>query len=154
VRYMRTVRKGGTIIMSAKVRKLYIDVMNAISRIGRYVYRSDFIRDALRRHIDGLRSGVKYECREEELESLAYRVLKIPVLSHKLDSTINTVTFKIPEQLADEISSTAREFLYPTASDLIREAIRCRMIEELKNLESKANNIFEYKEKINIRVVE
>jgi len=151
---MRTVRKGGTSIITVKVRKLYVNIIDAIVKIGRYTYRSDFIRDAVRRYIDALRSGAKYECSEEELERLAYNVFKMPVLSHVLDPTINTISVKMPDQLIDEISTTAREFLYPTASDLIREALKCRMIEELKHIGNKINDMFEYKEKSNIRVVE
>jgi len=151
---MRTVRKGGTSIITVKVRKLYVNIIDAIVKIGRYTYRSDFIRDAVRRYIDALRSGTRYECSEEEIERLAYKVFKMPVLSKLLDPTINTISVKMPDQLIDEISTTSKEFLYPTASDLIREALRCRMIEELKHLENKINDIFEHKEKNNIRVVE
>jgi len=140
-----------TVATTVKLRKLHIDVMNAVIKIGRYTNRSEFIRDAIRRYIDVLRSGEKRRCSESELEMLTYKVFKIPVQSYKIDLYTNVISFTIPEQLAYEISSVVEEYHYPSTSKLIREAIRCRIIDELKLFENR--DIFEYKENGNVREV-
>jgi len=140
-----------TVVSTVKLRKLHIDVMDAIVKLGRYTNRSEFIRDAIRRYIDDIRSGEKRKCSESELETLTYKVFKIPVLSYKIDQHANIISFTLPEQLVYEISSIVEELRYPSTSKLIREAIVCRIIDELRLLENK--DIFEYKESGNVKEV-